>query len=49
MKICKHQFEYAYTIDKELPFGEIESKAVYKCRICGEEYVQQDSDIKDAE
>lgn len=37
MKICKHEFEYEYTIDRELPFGEVESKAVFKCKICGEE------------
>lgn len=49
MKICKHKFEYEYTIDKVLPYGEIESIAVFKCKICGEEYVQQNSDIKDVE
>ena len=37
MKICKHQFEYEYTIDRELPFGETESIAVFKCKICGKE------------
>jgi hypothetical protein len=41
MKICKHDWEYIGTIDKALPYGEVESLPVYKCRICGEEYVQQ--------
>jgi hypothetical protein len=37
MKICKHQFEYEYTIDKALPFGDIVSIAVFKCKICKKE------------
>ena len=41
-KICKHDWEYIGTIDRSLPYGEIESKAVFKCRICGEE-IEKDS------
>lgn len=37
MKICKHEWEYIGTIDKALPYGEIESIAIFKCKICGEE------------
>lgn len=42
MKICKHEFEYAYTLDKALPYGEIESIAIFKCKICGEEIDEYD-------
>ena len=42
MKICKHEWEYIGTIDKALPYGEVESLPVIKCRICGEEkYVNE--------
>lgn len=44
MKICKHEWEYDHTIDKLLPFGEIESIAVFKCKICGD-YELQDNNI----
>ena len=37
MKICKHEWEFDYTIDKALPFGEIESVAIFKCKICDKE------------
>lgn len=37
MKICKHEWEYLETIDKALPYGDIESIAIFKCKICGEE------------
>lgn len=42
MKICKHEFEYAYTLDRVLSYGEIESVAVFKCKICGEEIDEYD-------
>lgn len=48
MKICKHEWEYIGTIDKALPYGEVESLPVYKCKICGEEYVQQTNNDKRA-
>ena len=37
MKCCNHELEFAYTIDKTVP-GNIVSTAVFKCRICGEEF-----------
>lgn len=37
MIICKHQWEYSDTIDKALPFGDIISIAVFKCKNCGKE------------
>lgn len=37
MIICKHEWEYYDTIDKALPFGDIVSVAVFRCRICGKE------------
>ena len=39
MIICKHNWEYSHTIDKALPFGDIISIAVFKCKICGKEVV----------
>lgn len=39
MKICKHDWEYIGTIDKQLPYGEVESIAVFKCRICEKEVI----------
>lgn len=42
MKICKHEWEYAYTLDRALPYGEIESIAIFKCKICGEEIDEYD-------
>ena len=44
MKICKHEWEYAYTLDRALPYGEIESIAIFKCKICGEEIDEYDND-----
>lgn len=37
MKICKHEWEFSGTIDRELPFGDIISTAMFKCKICGKE------------
>lgn len=34
---CNHEYVYNHTIDKALPFGEIESEAIFKCTKCGEE------------
>lgn len=36
MKVCKHDWEYAYTVDRALPYGDIESTAIFRCKICGE-------------
>ena len=44
MKICKHEWEYYDTLDKVLPYGEIESIAIFKCRICGEENSEYNHD-----
>lgn len=42
MKICKHEWEYYDTIDKALPYGDVESVAIFKCKICGEEIDEYD-------
>lgn len=43
MKICKHDWEYYDTLDKVLPYGEIESIAIFRCKICGEEINEYDN------
>ena len=44
MKICdcKKHLEFDHTIDKELPFGYIESIAIFKCTVCGKEFTEEE-------
>lgn len=49
MSDCNHEFEYAYTIDNLLPYGNITSTAVFKCIKCGEEFNEWEIDNEDRE
>lgn len=42
MSKCNHELIYDYTIDKVLPYGGIVSIAVFKCKKCGEEFLEVD-------
>lgn len=46
MSNCNHELEYIYTIDKAVS-GDIVSTAVFKCRICGEEFNEWEIDNDD--
>lgn len=37
---CKDNLEYYYTKDELLPFGEIVSTVVYRCNVCGKEFLE---------
>lgn len=38
INICNHELEYEYTRDEVLPYGNINSIAVFKCIKCGKEF-----------
>lgn len=42
--ICNHDLEYAYTRNEALPYGNINSIAVFKCIKCGEEFNEWEID-----
>lgn len=42
-KECQHELEYYCTIDTALP-GDIVSTAVFKCKKCGEEFLEDEID-----
>lgn len=42
---CKKHIEFSHTVDKVLPYGDIQSIAVFKCSICGKEFTEYDGTI----
>lgn len=40
MNECEHELEYYCTLDQLLPYGNIVSMAVFKCKKCGEEFLE---------
>lgn len=42
---CKKHIEFSHTIDKALPFGDVESIAIFKCTVCGKEFIEYDRTI----
>jgi len=42
---CQDYLIYAYTNDIAKPFGEIDSIAVFKCSICGEEFTEEEINV----
>ena len=39
---CKDHLVFDHTVDTVLPFGDIDSSAVFKCEICGKEFNEED-------
>lgn len=39
---CKKHLEFDYTLDKQLPNGDIDSIAIYKCTVCGREFTEEE-------
>lgn len=41
---CKEHLVFDGVIDQLLPFGDIESMAIFKCEICGKEFREDERD-----
>lgn len=39
---CKEHLEFSYVRDTALPYGDIESIAIFECTICGKEFSEYD-------
>lgn len=42
MSMCKHELEFAYTIDTSYPFGNIISIPILKCSKCKKYFICED-------
>ena len=39
---CKEHLEFSYVRDTALPYGDIESIAIFECTVCGKEFSEYD-------